>query len=118
MSAKRSGLISRGFAGLVLILIFVRELVKSSVAVARTAFARKIDVEPAIVAVPLDLKTDLGVAIVANLVSLTPGTTSLHTSEDGRTLFVHALDALDADAVVSDIKNSFEKWVLKMEDTA
>lgn len=115
MTTKRSGLIKRIAAGVVLSAIFVRELVLSSFIVARTAFARDLNVQPAIVAVPLDLRTDLGVAIVANLVSLTPGTTSLHTSTDGKILYVHALDVLDEDEVVSAIKTSFEKWVRRME---
>lgn len=109
---------SRIWAGIVLTAIFIRELVLSSIIVAHTAFARQVDVLPAIVAVPLDLKTKLGVTIVANLVSLTPGTTSLHTSEDGKTLYVHALDALDEEAVVDAIKTSFEKWVRRMEGVA
>lgn len=118
MTTSRSNLLSRIWAAFVLSLIFLRELVLSSVLVVRTAFARTIAVSPAIVAVPLDLRTDWGVTMVANLVSLTPGTTALHTSEDGRTLYVHALDALDEDAVVTSIKNSFERWVLKVEGSA
>jgi multicomponent Na+:H+ antiporter subunit E len=110
--------IARIWAAIVLSAIFLRELVRSSIIVARTAFARNLDLRPAIVAVPLDLRTDLGVAIVANLVSLTPGTTSLHTSADGRTLYVHALDALDESEVVEAIKTSFEKWVRRMEGGA
>lgn len=118
MTNPRSGLLSRFLAGMALAAIFIRELVLSSIIVARTAFAPQVDVRPAIVAVPLDLETRLGVAIVANLVSLTPGTTSLHTSEDGKILYVHALDALDEDAVISAIKTSFEKWVRRMEGMA
>ena len=118
MTTSRVGLFSRIGAALVLALIFLRELTLSSILVARTVFARRIEVTPAIIAVPLDLRTDMGVALVANLVSLTPGTTSLHTSEDGRTLYVHALDAMDEEAVVASIKNSFERWVSKVEGTA
>lgn len=115
MSAQRAGLLSRTTAAFVLGLIFVRELTLSSVLVARTAFARNIDIAPAIIAMPLDLRTDFGVALVANLVSLTPGTTSLHTSKDGKILYVHALDAVDDEAVIASIKNTFEKWVRKVE---
>lgn len=115
---KRAGFLSRAWAALVLAAIFIRELILSSIVVARTAFAREIDVMPAIVAVPLDLRTDMGVAFVANLVSLTPGTTSLHTSEDGKILYVHALDVRDEAEVVSAIKTTFEKWVRRVEGEA
>lgn len=115
MSGYRAGLPARAWAAFVLGLIFLRELALSSVLVARTAFAPNIDIVPAIIAVPLDLRTDFGVALVANLVSLTPGTTSLHTSTDGKILYVHALDAVDDEAVIASIKNTFEKWVRKVE---
>lgn len=118
MTPTSSSILSRSWAALVLAAIFLRELIRSSVIVARTAFTRNLDLRPAIVAVPLDLRTDLGVAIVANLVSLTPGTTSLHTSADGRTLYVHALDVLDENEAVNAIKTSFEKWVRRMEGGA
>lgn len=118
MTKPRLGLFSRIGAALVLALIFLRELILSSVLVARAVFARRIEVASVIIAVPFDLRTDMGVTLVANLVSLTPGTTSLHTSEDGRTLYVHVLDAVDEEAVVASIKNSFERWVLRVEGAA
>lgn len=106
---------SRLWAALVLALIFVRELMLSSIAVARAAFAREVRVSPAIVAVPVALRTDLGVATVANLISLTPGTTSLHVSADGAVIYVHCLDAASDEAVVADVRSNFERWVREVE---
>lgn len=99
----------------VLAVIFLRELIKSSVVVARAAFARDLTMASAIIAVPIDLRTDLGIAALANLVSLTPGTTSLHVSEDRRTLYVHCLDAPSADDVIRDIKETFERRLKEIE---
>lgn len=105
----------RLWAAFVLSLIFVRELLLSSIVVARAAFAREVQVWPAIIAVPVDLKTDLGVAMVANLISLTPGTTSLHASPDGSVLYVHCLDGLEDKAIIAGIKANFEHWVREVE---
>lgn len=113
MSGVRPPVYRRLFAVVVLGLLFLRELVMSSVSVARTALTRDITVRPAIIRVPLDLRSDLGVTVVANLVSLTPGTTSLHVSEDRRFLYVHCLDAPAQEAVVRSIKSTFEHWVME-----
>lgn len=102
-------------AFLILVTIFVRELAVSSVAVARLALAKNPQLSPAIIAVPMDLRTDAGIATLANLVSLTPGTTSLHVSDDRRLLYVHCLDAPAADLVAREIKAGFGFWVREME---
>lgn len=105
----------RLWSALVLALLFVRELASSATTVAAAAFSRKPELRPAIVAVPLELRTRLGVATVANLTSLTPGTTSLHTNEDGSILYVHVMNVKDEAAAVSDIKDVFERWVRRVE---
>lgn len=95
--------------------VFIRELVLSSVAVARQVLGDSARLQPAIIAVPLDLRSRVGVTALANCVSLTPGTTSLHVSEDLNTLYVHVLDAPDPHAVVESIKNTFETRIKEIE---
>lgn len=108
-------IIRRSGAFLVLVTLFLRELAVSSITVARLALARDPQLSPAIIAVPLNLRTDAGITALANLVSLTPGTTSLHVSEDRRLLYVHCLDAPAADMVAEEIKAGFGFWVREME---
>ncbi|WP_084824732.1 Na+/H+ antiporter subunit E [Lampropedia cohaerens] len=105
----------RGLACLRLAVIFLRELALSSWAVARAAFARQPALAPAIIAMPLRLRTEMGIATLANLVSLTPGTTSLHVSQDHRTLYVHCLDGSDVQGVINGIRRSFEDVILEIE---
>ena len=45
---------------------------------------------PGIIAIPLDAKTDLEITVFANLITLTPGTLSLDTSKDRSTLYIHS----------------------------
>lgn len=106
---------SRLGAAIVLGLIFCRELWLSAVAVARAVFSRSPDISPAIIAVPVDLRTRMGVATVANLISLTPGTTSLHTNGEGTIIYVHCLDARDEAEVIAGIRDNFEYWVRRVE---
>lgn len=99
----------RTLAWAVLGALFVRELALS----VRTVLAAVIDPRrlqhSGIVAVPLDLRSDAAIALLANLVTLTPGTTSLHVSDDRRQLYVHVMDL--SDGVVAQIKGGFERRV-------
>ncbi len=99
----------------VLFATFLTELVKSASRVAIAVLSPRAALAPAVVAVPIDLRSDLGIATLANLVTLTPGTTSLHVSEKRDTLYVHVLDAPSADAVARDIKNTFERLIRRIE---
>lgn len=97
--------------------IFVYELALSSFAVAKAALAprSRMRTASAIVAVPIQLRTDLGIAVLANLVTLTPGTCSLHVSDDRRILYVHALDAESPEAVIASIRRAFERRIAEIE---
>jgi len=60
---------------------------------------------------PLDVKSDAGIFLVTNLISLTPGTLSLDVSEDRKTLYVHAMFADDPEEVCRKLKSGMERWV-------
>jgi multicomponent Na+:H+ antiporter subunit E len=105
----------RGWAALSLAGAFVVDLVASSLAVARVVLAPRRQNRPAIVAVPVDARTEWGVALFAYLVSLTPGSTCLHVADDRRTLYVHFLDAPDAEARAAGIKALYERRILQLE---
>lgn len=108
-------LVRRLWAAVALVGIFLYDLVEASLAVARIVVAPRRANQPAIVAVPVDARTEWGVALFAYLVSATPGSTCLHVADDRRTLFVHFLDAPDAGARASDVKQLFERQILEME---
>ena len=52
--------------------------------------------------------------LLANLVSLTPGTLSLEVSEDRRVLYIHAMFVDDRDALRRQIKDGFERRLLEV----
>lgn len=94
---------------------FLYDIVAASLGVARIVLAPRRDYRPAIVAVPVDARTEWGVALFAYLVSLTPGTTSLHVADDRRTLYVHFLDAPDPEAAAAAVKALYERRILRLE---
>lgn len=97
----------------VLGLIFLRELILSSLAVARDVLRPGHAYRSAIVGVPLDLRNDAQITVLANMVTLTPGTTSLFISDDHETLYVHVMDTPSPEATIASIKDGFEKKVME-----
>lgn len=100
--------------GIRLGLVFIVELVKASVKVAVLVLTPRPRLSPAIIAYPLKVERDFEITLLANLISLTPGTLSVDVSEDRRTLFIHCMDAPDLDAVAADIRRNFERRILEI----
>lgn len=98
----------RAIAWLHVAATFVTELAKSTAATIRAVLGPTERLRPAILAVPLDVRSEAGTALFADMVTLTPGTTSLDVSADGRTLYVHALHAPDREAAVAGLKSTLE----------
>jgi multicomponent Na+:H+ antiporter subunit E len=82
---------------------FTRQLVMASYQVALAVL--RPDVKPGIIAVRLQHVSDAIATLVANSITLTPGTLTLEIEREGDTaiLYVHALDLSDVDAVRADI---------------
>lgn len=99
--------------------IFVIDIVRGSVLVAWLILRGPVRLRPAFVQVPLVLRTDLAISLLANTISLTPGTVSAHLAADKRTLIVHTIDTGDAAALVAEIKQRYEaplKKIFEEED--
>jgi len=105
-------LIKWAFDWTVLILIFARELAKSVYDVMLNIINPSRISQSAIVEIKLDVKSDLGIALLANMITLTPGTTTLHVSSDKSHLYAHVMNY--SDSVVSEIKGGFEYQILKV----
>ena len=88
--------------------VVLLDIAIGSVRVARLILGRPSSLRPAFIVVPLELKTDLAISLLANTISLTPGTVSARVSEDRRTLIVHSLDTENVAAVVREIKHRYE----------
>lgn len=90
------------------------EIVKSNIAVTKAVLSPKMSLKPGIVAIPLDVKSDEGITTLANLITLTPGTVTLDISSDRKTLYIHAFEVGDAEALRRDTKASFERRVQEL----
>ncbi len=98
----------------VLLIIFIRELILSNIDIVKIVYKRKPDVEPGIFALPIDVKKNWEITLLANLITLTPGTLSIAISDDQTQIFIHAMHIDDIQESINDIKNTFEKAIMEV----
>lgn len=98
--------------------IFPWELTKANFDVARRALSPRLPVNPGIVKVPVDLKKEYAQAMLANSITLTPGTITMDIAEEkGKTYYyIHWINVTEQDpAKAGDaIKGTLEKWVRRI----
>jgi multicomponent Na+:H+ antiporter subunit E len=99
---------------IVLFLLFVRELIVSALKVAWLALQPTLRIRPAIIAYPLTVTSDVQITLLANMITLTPGTLSVDVSGDRKTLYIHAIDMASKEALIGDIAAGFETMILKV----
>ena len=74
-------------------------------------------IDPGIVAIPLTIESELGIIVLASVITLTPGTLTVDLGENAageRVLFVHNLMVGDPDAFRVEIQETFEKRILQI----
>ncbi|MDT0677757.1 Na+/H+ antiporter subunit E [Autumnicola musiva] len=99
---------------IIFILYFFYELIKANLQVAYEVITPHYRMKPGIVKIPLDVQSNIGITLLANLISLTPGTLSLDVSNDRKVLYVHAMYINDRQEFIDSIKNGFEKRILEI----
>ncbi|NDV85791.1 Na+/H+ antiporter subunit E [Aurantimonas aggregata] len=104
----------RARLGFSLFLLFLLELLKSAWRVAVMVLSPNMNLKPGILAFPLRVKSDAEITLLANMITLTPGTLSIDVSEDRSTLYIHAFDCSDPDAAKADIRDGFEARILQV----
>jgi multicomponent Na+:H+ antiporter subunit E len=96
------------------ILYFLYELTKANLQVALDVLKPRFSMRPGIIKIPLHAKTDLEITLLANMISLTPGSLIIDVSDDKKVLYVHAIDIHDRDEYVRKIKTGFERRLLEV----
>jgi multisubunit Na+/H+ antiporter MnhE subunit len=105
--------IRRPLGMLRLLVVFLREIVVASLQVAWIIVQPRMPIRPALIVVPLALTDDLQITMLANMITLTPGTLTLDVAPDRSALYVHCLAAPDPDAVRAQIAESFEQPLIQ-----
>ena len=93
---------------------YLWELVKSNAIIAYDVLTPTHHMKPGVIGIPIKAQTDLEITVLANLITMTPGTLSLDISPDRKTLYVHAMYIRDPEALRRDIQENFEPRVLAL----
>jgi multicomponent Na+:H+ antiporter subunit E len=93
------------------IIVFLIELIKANIDVALRVINPSLPIKPGIVAVKTNLKSDVAKTLLANSITLTPGTLTMDVSDDK--LLIHWIDVKDADLekATREISAKFEKHI-------
>jgi multicomponent Na+:H+ antiporter subunit E len=108
-------LITKPYYILKLFFVFLWDLWNSSMQVALAVLSPSDRTKPRLVTIPLRAKSDLEITLVANFISLTPGTLSIDVSPDRKTLLIHDIFAGDSsEAARADVRDGIETRVLQV----
>jgi len=107
---NKSSLILNIKVMLIYFLVLIKEIFKSNFHVAKIVLSPKLNIATSIVTINTKLKSDFNKTVLANSITLTPGTLTLDMTEDK--LVIHCLDMDTAKALQH---SSFENILLKKE---
>ncbi|MCK4491965.1 MAG: Na+/H+ antiporter subunit E [Candidatus Altiarchaeales archaeon] len=72
-------------------------------------------INPGIVKISPKLKTDLGITLLANSITLTPGTLSVDLDEENN-LYVHLINVVNSEPKIEEVCSNFHKWVKRITE--
>ncbi len=93
---------------------FIKELIRANLRVAWHVITPSSFFKPGIVAMPLEEQSDIEATLLANMITLTPGSFSVDISNDRKVLYVHVMDVDDADRVRRELKEQYERPLLEV----
>jgi multicomponent Na+:H+ antiporter subunit E len=73
-------------------------------------------INPGIVKISPELKTDLGITFMANSITLTPGTLTVDIDEKTNDLYIHWINVKTIHPECKDVAGSFDKWARRIAD--
>lgn len=99
----------RIFPAIKLALVVMGDIVTANITVAKLVLGPLSRPQPAWIRVPLELKHNTAISLLASIITTTPGTVSSNIDEERRYILVHALDCSDAEQMVAEIKQRYER---------
>ncbi|QOF80290.1 Na+/H+ antiporter subunit E [Variovorax sp. 38R] len=91
------------------------DMLKSAYDVARLLLTRRtVDISARFVQIPLDMRDPNGLAVLAMIMCLTPGTAWGEVSFDRTTLLIHVFDLEDDAAFIALIKTRYERPLMEI----
>ncbi|MFC7369491.1 Na+/H+ antiporter subunit E [Vreelandella zhaodongensis] len=87
----------------------LRDIVVANLQVSLLILSPKRTPHPGFIEYPLNVSDRLAVTLLANTVTMTPGTVSAYIRQDLTALFIHVLDMRDEESIIREIHERYEK---------
>ncbi|GAA5030404.1 hypothetical protein GCM10011506_19560 [Marivirga lumbricoides] len=102
------------FSAFGLFFYFLKELAVSNFRIIYYIITPGLKFRPAIIKLPLSLKSERGIVLLSNLITLTPGTLTLKISDDKNFLYYHCINVKGGqlDQERRKVKDGFEKRIM------
>ncbi len=97
-----------------LLLFLIVQLVAANLRMMVDVLRWRTRIAPAVIGLPLDVESDMEILLLAALINITPGSVALDVSEDRKTMYVHVMHVSTPDEARAEIKNGFERRVIKL----
>lgn len=94
--------------------IVLYDIVVANLIVARIILSRPRGVRSRFIHLPLELRDEFAITLLANTITLTPGTVSAGVDRDGHRLLIHCLDVADEAFQIAQIKQRYERQLLEI----
>lgn len=94
------------------------ELLIASLKVAYDVITPTHYAKPGVVLVPIDLKKEFHIFLLANIITLTPGSVTLGITKDLKFILVHGMFIDDPEKFKAGIKNDFESKIKSILEDA
>lgn len=89
--------------------VFLVDVLRANLRMAGIILSPRMKLRPAVVAVPLVLKSEFSIILLANMLTLTPGTLTLDISTDRLMLFIHTVYLHDPEQFRQQLLSGYER---------
>jgi multicomponent K+:H+ antiporter subunit E len=89
--------------------VVLYDILVANITVSRLILGPQERMRPAFVIMPLALRSEVAISLLANTISLTPGTVSTYLSRDRRNLIIHSLHTTAPDDLLATIRQRYEQ---------
>jgi len=93
---------------------FLWELILANIRVALDVLRPRLNMRPAVVAIPLDVQQDDELLLLSAMINFTPGSVTVDVTDDRRTLYVHVMHMKSAEQTRREIKDGFERRIRRL----
>lgn len=99
---------------LLLLGYLLRQIAIANFRIARDVLSVHYRMRPGVIRVPLDIKTDGEILLLAAMINVTPGSVALDISPDRKVLCVHVMNISTPEEARREIKDGFERRIIEL----